>query len=165
MTDGSSVRCHPFRAKGEDLGSSQWHSQKVGVFRTTLFLEPSRNSYDVDRVGRGRSIWILGTADGILGVVAARGTEEGGEPWEQGAGMQPRSLELSFKAELHEDHTVLTLCPPSGVHPSLLSLHHMAGLGQEKRRHVDGEPVPEPLWRGSAKCQVGTMAHRSVGLL
>ena len=35
-------RCCPFRAKGEDLGSSQWHSQKVGVFRrTTLFLEPS----------------------------------------------------------------------------------------------------------------------------
>ena len=25
-------RGHPFRAKGEDLGSSQWHSQKVGVF-------------------------------------------------------------------------------------------------------------------------------------
>ena len=30
-----------------------------------------------------------------------------------------------------------------------LSLHHMAGLGQEKRRHVDGELVPEPLQRGA----------------
>ena len=40
---GALSRRHPFRAKGEDLGSSQWHSQKVGVFRrTTLFLEPSR---------------------------------------------------------------------------------------------------------------------------
>ena len=36
-------RHHPFRANGEDLGSSQWHSQKVGVFpRTTVLLEPSR---------------------------------------------------------------------------------------------------------------------------
>ena len=68
-------RCHPFRAKGEDLGSSQWHSQKVGVFRTTLFLEPSRNSSDVDRVEEEGAFWILGPpfamlCDIIMGVLS-----------------------------------------------------------------------------------------------
>ena len=38
---------------------------------------------------------------------------------QQAIRMQLRSLELSLKPETHEDHTVLTLCPPSGVHSSL----------------------------------------------
>ena len=39
-----------------------------------------------------------------LGGGTARWTEEGAEPWEQGARMQPRILELRFKPEPHEDH-------------------------------------------------------------
>ena len=83
-------RCHPFRAKGEDLGSSQWHSQKVGVFRTTLFLEPSRNSYDVDRVEEEGAFWILGTADGILGVVQPEGLRRVESPGSKGQGCSLR---------------------------------------------------------------------------
>ena len=95
----------------------------------------------------------------------ARWTEEGAEPWEQGAGMQPRNLELSFKPESHEDHTVLSLFLPSWVHPSLpfpLS-HGRAGSGEEETCGW-GTGACTSAER-SAKNQVGTMAHRSVGLL
>lgn len=79
-----------------DLEAPPSGTVRGGCFRDySLFLKPSRNSYDVDRVEEEGAFWILGTADGIRSGTA-RGTEEGGEP-RTGAGMQPRSLELSFK--------------------------------------------------------------------
>ena len=64
-------RRHPFRAKGEDLGSSQWHSQKVGVFR---------------QVEDDGAFWILGTAEGILEVVQPEGLRRVESPGSKGQG-------------------------------------------------------------------------------